>query len=581
MNTENTNTGNTSAYILNEIVWADALADPYYYPAEIVEIVQRRNSYVYIVKFFSDDKLQFLRSNELQKIDLHAFITCLDQDESYKVTRVDEGKKTITMSNGTPEEITIPFDEFRTDYFPSTHHNTVFSESIRVEDSLNDNIFSHAKIQKVQVKGGEFFDSIDWNLHEHINIVLGENGHGKTYLLRTLIALLQNEGEMLNKLWKHNIDKKLTMQVTLEGKSNPIEIVTRKETIKRENSDMYYLNISGNNKTPLLAIPSVRHLPKTKNGFVTPETYDFVKDGGKPILSQDLNDFVDMLRSIIFEWGLVYSENKSSFKKENGEKLEQFSIVEAVFKELVKKEGNETEANEGFSFLSVERNSTAGIMIEATMFGDKGSTNLENISQGTLSILSIVSFIYTFLSAIHKKRKEKNVLQHDEVSKQQAIVIIDEIDAHLHPKWQRKIVNILHKTFPHVQFILTAHSPFVVQDRKKEEVYHFEAVDKENEKRYKIVESENDFYGADLYDVLERAFGYKNQKLGEESEFVLKEFGIVEKVQALIKQINDLNEKYKTGKANSKDVKELNEKEETLKIIHEIHKKIWEQASKI
>jgi len=44
-----------------------------------------------------------------------------------------------------------------------------------------------------------------------------------------------------------------------------------------------------------------------------------------------------------------------------------------------------------------------------------------------------------------------------------AVVLIDEIDVHLHPKWQRKIVPALEDLFPACQFIATTHSPFVIQ----------------------------------------------------------------------------------------------------------------------
>ena len=43
------------------------------------------------------------------------------------------------------------------------------------------------------------------------------------------------------------------------------------------------------------------------------------------------------------------------------------------------------------------------------------------------------------------------------------IVLIDEIDLHLHPKWQREIVRHLDELFPNIQFIVTSHSPLVVQ----------------------------------------------------------------------------------------------------------------------
>ena len=47
--------------------------------------------------------------------------------------------------------------------------------------------------------------------------------------------------------------------------------------------------------------------------------------------------------------------------------------------------------------------------------------------------------------------------------KEPAIVLVDEIDLHLHPLWQRKLISFLSERFPNTQFIATAHSPLVVQ----------------------------------------------------------------------------------------------------------------------
>ncbi|MGF7218256.1 hypothetical protein GGR92_004433 [Spirosoma lacussanchae] len=44
-----------------------------------------------------------------------------------------------------------------------------------------------------------------------------------------------------------------------------------------------------------------------------------------------------------------------------------------------------------------------------------------------------------------------------------AVCLVDEIDLHLHPKFQRSIIKFLTETFPNTQFIVTAHSPLVVQ----------------------------------------------------------------------------------------------------------------------
>jgi predicted ATP-binding protein involved in virulence len=51
----------------------------------------------------------------------------------------------------------------------------------------------------------------------------------------------------------------------------------------------------------------------------------------------------------------------------------------------------------------------------------------------------------------------------DDPLSEPAIVLVDEIDLHLHPKWQRTIMELLTKDFKNTQFIVTAHSPLVVQ----------------------------------------------------------------------------------------------------------------------
>ena len=44
-----------------------------------------------------------------------------------------------------------------------------------------------------------------------------------------------------------------------------------------------------------------------------------------------------------------------------------------------------------------------------------------------------------------------------------AICLVDEIDLHLHPRWQQQLISYLDERFPRTQFIVTAHSPLVVQ----------------------------------------------------------------------------------------------------------------------
>lgn len=57
------------------------------------------------------------------------------------------------------------------------------------------------------------------------------------------------------------------------------------------------------------------------------------------------------------------------------------------------------------------------------------------------------------------------------------VVLIDEIELHLHPKWQREIIPALTRTFPNCQFIVTTHSPQVISQVKPDSIYILEKTD--------------------------------------------------------------------------------------------------------
>ncbi|MBQ3665099.1 MAG: AAA family ATPase [Lachnospiraceae bacterium] len=74
------------------------------------------------------------------------------------------------------------------------------------------------------------------------------------------------------------------------------------------------------------------------------------------------------------------------------------------------------------------------------------------------------------------------------------IVLIDEIDLHLHPKWQWNVIEALRKTFENVQFIIATHSPIVISSSKEANLI---LLDNEQEVNYLP-----DCYGYEVEDVL-------------------------------------------------------------------------------
>lgn len=104
------------------------------------------------------------------------------------------------------------------------------------------------------------------------------------------------------------------------------------------------------------------------------------------------------------------------------------------------------------------------ISSDGVLFEDQSGVKikLEHLSDGFRSILSLTFELIRLLSLkyginhiFNAKFEKSNAFQ------QQGIVLIDEIDAHLHPSWQTKIGDWFLKYFPNMQFIVTTHSPLV------------------------------------------------------------------------------------------------------------------------
>jgi predicted ATP-binding protein involved in virulence len=84
------------------------------------------------------------------------------------------------------------------------------------------------------------------------------------------------------------------------------------------------------------------------------------------------------------------------------------------------------------------------------------------------------------------------------------LVLIDEIDVHLHPKWQRQVVDDLKNTFPAIQFVCTTHSPIITSEVEANCIRFLE-YEAENGSTISTIPSES--YGLDANRVLDELMG--------------------------------------------------------------------------
>lgn len=111
--------------------------------------------------------------------------------------------------------------------------------------------------------------------------------------------------------------------------------------------------------------------------------------------------------------------------------------------------------------------------------------SLEKLSSGNIFLIEHLLMLLCKMYSVCVLNK----LDPKDICNIPGLLLIDEIENHLHPKWQKKIVGIIRRTFPNLQIILTTHSPFVVSSVEGARIYT--CVSKGD---YSVISDETDKY---------------------------------------------------------------------------------------
>ena len=126
----------------------------------------------------------------------------------------------------------------------------------------------------------------------------------------------------------------------------------------------------------------------------------------------------------------------------------------------------------------------------------------------------------------------------------EAIVLIDEIELHLHPAWQQHVLTDLTRTFPNSQFIVSTHSPQVLTTLRPEQIVRLNREDG----RIVAGRATEPTYGAEAGDVLSVEMGVDERPRGNE---------FVETLQSYMRLVSD-------GRGESTDATSLRRQLESL-----------------
>ncbi|APS29568.1 MULTISPECIES: AAA family ATPase [Pectobacterium] len=284
---------------------------------------------------------------------------------------------------------------------------------------------------------------------QRIYTFIGENGIGKTKTLEALFQVLFFTNSL--------VDKSLLGLERIYLKFKKYE-ESSFSIIRGEDSPPNYMNIRKIFIKRKHQIP-VLFLGSQTRGFIKSEsrrTYELLGDLEKrrseyisSVVKKMENSFSNMnMDSDIEQWFVTLAQSSNPYqKKEDNRGLE----IETITKIL-----NEIDNRIDPDFLEINGDGRVTIKIE----GQK--RELSHLSSGFSSIIKLIQAIvsgYGFFT------NESNI-QHVN-----GIVLIDEIESHLHLKWQANIIPLLKKIFPNTVFYITTHSSVVLSQLKDGEAY--------------------------------------------------------------------------------------------------------------
>jgi len=354
-------------------------------------------------------------------------------------------------------------------------HELLFLESIsnQLDDRIDEYPISKlkmelARIESIKLENIGPFNELSLDLQDRWNILLGDNGVGKSSILRAIAFGLCGEmaKQYANQLLKIGEIKGKISIITSEGKSYITEIY-------RTSSGYAVETIQEN---PLLnegwlaiGFPPIRTM-----SWIQPSGPELIQENQRPmytdllpLISSDPDPRIDSIKQWIIN--LDYWSKNERVKNENN------SIYSGILKEFSK---ILNEITQDVKIILTEVNPDNR---QISVLTDDGVVPIEVVSQGTISLLGWIGILVKRLFEVYTNE--------DNPTKRFAIVLIDEIDAHMHPKWQQSIIGNLSTLFPNIQFIATTHSPLIVGEMPSSQIYRFQREGKEHSKiKYSKIE---------------------------------------------------------------------------------------------
>lgn len=306
------------------------------------------------------------------------------------------------------------------------------------------------RVQRVVLQNIGPFPSLELDLERDWNLFLGNNGRGKSIVLRAIAAGLC--GEKLDPVTARRLLRSGAVEGSIEITvgSEPYLLKFDRERLSGEVTVRGGLSPVEIGRLLAIGFPPVRTVswkrlsgPSSERSASVPQISDIA-----PLASSAADPRLDDLK----QW-LINLDYRARGKKEDAKAARTlfnhfFTVLDAITPDV------------DLAFDSIDTK-TFEIRVKTT----GGTVALESLSQGTTSVIGWVGVLLQRMYEVFggEERPEE----------QTALVLVDEVDANMHPSWQQTIVRALTDLFKNVQFVVTTHSPLIVTSLDKRQVFMF------------------------------------------------------------------------------------------------------------
>ncbi len=308
-------------------------------------------------------------------------------------------------------------------------------------------------LEKISLRNIGPFESLDLNPMPRWSILLGGNGMGKTIVLRAIAAALCGdslEATRAKDLLKAGADWG-RIELLVGGSRHTIEFQEKMGGRIEITSD----GASRDKKNWLvIGFPALRAIgqelplgPSSGSAEAKPSAHDVL-----PLINRETDNRLNSLKQWVVNIDYQASGTGPNAKSARRLLRNFFALLDRIIPSMQ------------LRLHSIDRD-TREIKVRA----GEHIVPIEVVSQGTGSLISWAGTLFERLYEVYPDLEKPE--------SGGALVLIDEVDTHLHPEWQSELMFLLRDVFPNVQVIATTHSPLIVANAEEGEVFHLSRTD--------------------------------------------------------------------------------------------------------